>query len=105
LRRLDGSTALIAEIKNVPVKELSERGHVEQAVTYAVSYGIERVLLIHPCGSGQAGGLSLKGTIGRIAVYQYLYDLSAIDLAGAEDEFGRAIHQLATDGQPINSPV
>jgi 5-methylcytosine-specific restriction enzyme subunit McrC len=82
LRALDGTVALIAEIKNTVHGKhanaddvLPERGEVEQAVTYAVRYGLGFTLLIHPWIKGTKG-LVYVGRVRSIDVFDYRLDLS-----------------------------
>jgi 5-methylcytosine-specific restriction enzyme subunit McrC len=96
LRAPDRTTPLVVEVKNVPVKDvLSDRSHINQAVTYGVSYRTKRVVLVHPRRSvWQPAGLRLQGVVDEIEIYQYCYDLNADDLEAEEDRFGLAIGGL-----------
>lgn len=94
VRSGDGMTALIIEIKNVPVKDASSRGAVHQAVTYALSYRAKRVVLVHPRGRVQTPGVRYVGDIKDVSVYQYRFDLDAEDLVGAANDFGQEIALL-----------
>lgn len=78
LRALDGAVPLIAEVKNTPSSDdaLPARDHVEQAVTYALRYGLDFTLLIHPWSKG-AKGLVYIGRVRSIDVYDYRLDLSS----------------------------
>lgn len=80
LRLPDGQMPLIAEVKNTVTSDgaLPERSHVEQAVTYALRYGVNFTLLIHPWSSGQKG-LVYVGRVRSIDVYDYRLDLSRED--------------------------
>lgn len=85
LRTPDGAVPLIAEIKNTPTSDTTnpDRGHVEQAVTYAVRYGLDFALIIHPWNSGTKGLLYI-GRVHSIDVYDYRLDMSSeegLDLA------------------------
>jgi 5-methylcytosine-specific restriction enzyme subunit McrC len=82
LRSLDGNFPLIAEVKNTVHGKnsdaddvLPERGEVEQAVTYAVRYGLNFTLLIHPWIRGTKG-LVYVGRVRSVDVYDYRLDLS-----------------------------
>jgi 5-methylcytosine-specific restriction enzyme subunit McrC len=75
---LDGTVPFIAEIKNTDKgKHASapDRGEVEQAVTYALRYGLDFTVLIHPWMRGETG-LVYVGRIRTIDVYDYRLDLS-----------------------------
>lgn len=83
LRALDGGVSLIAEVKNTVHGKnadaddvLPERGEVEQAVTYALRYGLDMTLLIHPWIRGTKG-LVYVGRVRSIDVYDYRLDLSS----------------------------
>lgn len=83
LRALDGSYPLVAEVKNTAHGKdaaaddvLPERGEVEQAVTYALRYGRDFTLLIHPWIKGTKG-LVYVGRVRSVDVYDYRLDLSS----------------------------
>jgi len=84
-RALNGSIPLIAEVKNTihgknaeSEDVLPERGEVEQAVTYALRYGLDFTLLVHPWIRGTKG-LVYVGRVRTIDVYDYRLDLSSND--------------------------
>lgn len=75
---LDGQVSLIAEVKNTDKgknSRLPDRSEVEQAVTYALRYGLDFTVLIHPWLKGDKG-LVYVGRIRTIDVYDYRLDLS-----------------------------
>jgi 5-methylcytosine-specific restriction enzyme subunit McrC len=81
VRALDSTVLLIAEIKNTSHGKgandvLPDRGEVEQAVTYALRYGLDSTLLIHPWVRGTKG-LVYVGRIRSLDVYDYRLDLSS----------------------------
>lgn len=90
IRSPDGIVTLIAEVKNTVVVDstLPDRSHVEQAITYALRYGLNSTLLIHPWSSGTKG-LVYIGRINSIDVYDYRLDLST------DDNTDRAIEDMA----------
>lgn len=90
LRTADGTIPLIAEIKNTPTSDaaLPDRGHVEQAVTYAIRYGLDFALLIHPWNSGNKG-LAYIGRVRSIDVYDYRLDMSS------EEHLDQALEDMA----------
>jgi 5-methylcytosine-specific restriction enzyme subunit McrC len=92
----DAASPLVLEVKNVPVREhFSDRSHMEQAITYAVSYGTKRVVLVHPrATTSQNTGMRRLGQIGDIELYQYRFDLGADDLAAEDARFGEAVASL-----------
>lgn len=80
LRMPDGTVLLVAEVKHTAKGgELPERNEVNQAVTYAIRYGLDRTLVIRPLRSGTAG-LSYCGRVGTVDVFDYKFDLAAADL-------------------------
>ncbi|GIJ09178.1 hypothetical protein ACFFMR_23775 [Micromonospora andamanensis] len=89
LRGLDGSFRLIAEVKNTVHGKnarfddvLPERDEVEQAVTYALRYGLDFTVLIHPWFKGTKG-LVYVGRVRSVDVYDYRLDLSTEDRTDA----------------------
>jgi 5-methylcytosine-specific restriction enzyme subunit McrC len=82
LKALDGSFPLIAEVKNTThgmnasTDTLPDRGEVEQAVTYALRYGLSFALLIHPW-IRNTKGLVYVGRLRLVDVYDYRLDLSS----------------------------
>ncbi|PPH08590.1 hypothetical protein C5C36_16200 [Rathayibacter sp. AY1G1] len=93
-RRDDGTVPLIAELKNTLMKGLPERTEVNQAVTYATLYGTTSVLLVHPKTDQHAGGLHLIGDVGAVSVFDYRYDLAAVDLDAEDQRFARQVGAL-----------
>lgn len=97
LRKADGTVPLIAEIKNTPTSDvaLPERGHVEQAITYAVRYNLDFALLIHPWKVGSKG-LTYIGRVRSIDVYDYRLDMSSEEhLDQALEDMAETIARLA----------
>lgn len=92
----DGTVPLVAEVKNTAhgkgavVDLLPVRTEVNQAVTYALRYGLPRALLIHPWVAGTKG-MVYAGRIGAIDVYDYRLDLSSEDLDPVLDKFADEI--------------
>lgn len=102
LRTSDGSVVLVAEVKNTTHGKgsdaddvLPERGEVEQAVTYALRYGLTHTMLIHPWIKGTQG-LVYVGRIRTIDVYDYRLDLSEDNgIDTALDDMASVIGRLA----------
>jgi 5-methylcytosine-specific restriction enzyme subunit McrC len=110
LRALDGTTVLIAEVKNTlhgqeaaATDSLPQRSEVEQAVTYALRYGLPFTVLVHPWRRGTKG-LLYVGRIRTIDVYDYRLDLSLSDgLDAALDAMADAFASIADlNAQPSN---
>lgn len=95
---LDGHVSLIAEVKNTDkgrTARMPDRGEVEQAVTYALRYGLDFTVLIHPWVKGEKG-LVYVGRIRTIDVYDYRLDLSSDDgIDPALADMGSALGSLA----------
>lgn len=102
LRGIAGDFPLVAEVKNTAHGKhsqaadiLPERGEVEQAVTYALRYGRNFTLLIHPWIKGSKG-LVYVGRVRSIDVYDYRLDLSsAAGVDAALADFAEAVARLA----------
>lgn len=104
----DGTYSLVAEVKNTvhgkhgkAQDSLPERSEVNQAVTYALRYGLDRALLIHPWVKGTRG-LVYVGRLGSVDVFDYRVDLSTEDLdvpiAQMADVIERLMEPEATKG-------
>jgi 5-methylcytosine-specific restriction enzyme subunit McrC len=91
-----GTIPLVLEVKNVPIKDrFSERDHIAQVITYALSYRTKRVVLVHPRRSRfQSGGMRRLGVIDDVEVHQYRFDLGADNLEDEEFRFGEAVAAL-----------
>jgi len=106
LRTADGHVPLIAEVKNTITSDraLPDRGHVEQAVTYALRYGLSFALLIHPWYAGTKG-LVYVGRVRSIDVYDYRLDLSSEkDVDQALEDMAAKVAALAGI-QPTQAPA
>jgi 5-methylcytosine-specific restriction enzyme subunit McrC len=103
-RTLQGEVPLVAEVKNTShakTATIPDRSEVEQAVTYAVRYGLTFALLIHPWVRG-ARGLAYVGRIGGVDVYDYRLDLSSdAGFDAAIDDMAEALARLAGLGDRI----
>ncbi|WP_240183732.1 McrC family protein [Leifsonia aquatica] len=87
-RTLDGNFVLVAEVRNTVHalrSDLPERGEVEQAVTYALRYGLQFTVLIHPWLAGEKG-LVYIGRVRSIDVFDFRLDLSSDDTLDARLE-------------------
>jgi 5-methylcytosine-specific restriction enzyme subunit McrC len=100
---LDGNVSLVAEVKNTDKgknSRLPDRGEVEQAVTYALRYGLDFTVLIHPWLKGDKG-LVYVGRIRTIDVYDYRLDLSTDDgIDPALTDMATALGSLAGIAAP-----
>lgn len=87
------SNALVIDVKYKVVKKVSARSDLEQAITYGLSYRSDIILLVHP-RTNERHGLYPQGHIGKLEVYQYIFDLSADSLADEEILFAQRIYEL-----------
>lgn len=89
--------SLICEIK---YKTKIDRNDINQAVTYAVTFGVERTVLIHIGAPNAKVGLYKAGQIGNIAVYEYAFNLSAANLEQEENLMATSLTGLLHSHQP-----
>jgi 5-methylcytosine-specific restriction enzyme subunit McrC len=93
----------ILEVKYKPANGDPARDDLNQAITYAVSYRSDEVVLVQPRAPLPSfSGLRTLGTIADATVYQYVFDLNAADLDAEEALFSHAIRDLA--GLPSSAP-
>ncbi|MBK5654608.1 MAG: hypothetical protein I4N50_23325, partial [Rhizobium sp.] len=91
LRCASTGRTVIGEIK---YKDRPSRDDINQAITYAVTYGADLVVLIHQyAGTGDAG-LSHHGQVKNIRVATYAFDLDGIDLEKEEQLLCRSLFPL-----------
>ena len=83
-------------VSDVKYKDLPKREDINQAVTYAVSYGTTMTLIIHQIKPGSPSGLKHIGLIGGISVDAYGFDLDSHDLPKEEKSMADAIFALIT---------
>lgn len=86
-----GGAPVVADVK---YKDYPARPDVNQVVTYAVVYRAKRVVLIHQSKPGARKGLSLRGTISSVQVYDYAIDLDTKDLTAEENKMAVAVFSL-----------
>ncbi|TIW39629.1 MAG: hypothetical protein E5V61_29975, partial [Mesorhizobium sp.] len=82
---------LVADVK---YKDLPKREDINQAVTYAVSYGTTQTLIIHQVKPGNPSGMKHIGTMGGISVDAYGFDLDSEDLPKEEKAMAKAIFAM-----------
>jgi 5-methylcytosine-specific restriction enzyme subunit McrC len=83
--------AIVAEVK---YKERPSREDINQAITYALSYGCNHAILIHQWAPGVPKGLSLLGTIRGHRLDAYAFDLGAKDVEAEEKAFTDCVFGL-----------
>lgn len=94
-RMPDGQVILVGEVKNTAKGgPLPERSEVNQAVSYAVRYRLDKALVVRPRTEGAEGGLFYAGQVGDVAVYDYKVDLSDADVHAVAGAFADAIAAL-----------
>lgn len=81
LRRLGNSALIVSEVK---YKTKIDRADINQAVTYAVTFGTKEVVLIHIASPKGKRRAYLIGETGDIKVRGYAFDLSSEDLEAEE---------------------
>ncbi|WP_189524426.1 MULTISPECIES: hypothetical protein [unclassified Mesorhizobium] len=82
---------VVAEVK---YKDLPKREDINQAVTYAVSYGTAQTVIIHQVKPGSPSGVKHIGKIGGISVEAYGFDLDSVDLPTEEQAMAEAIFAM-----------
>lgn len=83
-------------VADVKYKDLPKREDINQAVTYAVSYGTTKTLIIHQVKPGSPSGLKHIGLMGGISVDAYGFDLDSHDLPKEEKSMADAVFALIT---------
>ncbi|WP_197274526.1 McrC family protein [Novosphingobium sp. AAP83] len=91
-----GARSLIIEVK---YKDKPNRDDINQAVTYAICYRTNIVVLVHQCDGDSTRGLYDIGKIDHVDVKGYGIDLGAEDLHSEESSFSSSIFGLV----PINN--
>jgi 5-methylcytosine-specific restriction enzyme subunit McrC len=88
-------SVLLIEVKYRQAEKV-DRGDLNQAIAYGVSYGSKDVVLVQPRGikSRPVPGLRQLGTIGSMTVHQYVFDLNARDLHAEEEAFASRMKTL-----------
>lgn len=89
-------SSVIVEVKYKPVKARPSRHDLNQAITYGFAYGAEHVVLAlpRPAFGGPTHGLGYLGQISNLNVWQYVFDLNAVDLIEEERLWADRIRSL-----------
>lgn len=87
-----GGAPLVAEVK---YKDKPERSDINQAVTYAVCYRTDRVVLLHQRRANGRHGRYDIGIVNGIRVEGYAFDLAAADLDAEEAIFASILFSMA----------
>jgi 5-methylcytosine-specific restriction enzyme subunit McrC len=92
IKSKDGRARLIVEIK---YKSAPDRGDINQAVTYALSYRVQPVIIAHQVSTALDAGLRKIGSIAGIDLYRYGINLAASDLQKEEEAFSDVVFTTA----------
>jgi 5-methylcytosine-specific restriction enzyme subunit McrC len=84
-------TPVIAEVK---YKEKPDRGDINQAITYAVSYRTDTAVLVHQSRPTGPHGLYHIGTVNGIRLDGYGFNLAAENLVAEEVAFANALFAM-----------
>lgn len=84
-------TLCVIEIKYKPCPKQPDREHLEQLLTYALAYNVQRAALLYPATDKQATALTKLGDVNGVECYKITVDLSAIDLRASEEELCRLV--------------
>lgn len=91
------SPPVICEIK---YKSKIDRPDINQAVTYAVAFGVMRTVLLHIAEPSRKRGLYKVGRTGQVTVYGYAFDLSAVELDQEEKALAASLTDLLGPPEP-----
>lgn len=96
LKGSDGSPRLLLEVK---YKSWPDRSDYNQAITYAASYKVSVIVLVHQASKREDAGLSEVGRVGSITIMRYGILLDAASLEDEERAFSAAIFNLIPGGR------
>ncbi len=88
-------TPLLVEVK-YGVREFPSRENLNQAIAYGIAYDCPSVVIALP-RSGGVAGLHRIGTVSRMTLYRYVFDLDAEHLEDEEAAFAEAVHRLVAN--------
>ena len=91
------SAPVVCEVK---YKTKIDRPDINQAVTYAVTFGVRLTVLLHISASNTKKGLYKLGRTGDVTVYGFAFDLSAVDLDQEEKALAASLTDLLGPHQP-----
>ena len=85
---------VLIEVKYKPIGKRVDRDHLDQVLTYGLTYGAPQAVIVQPLGHKPGHrGLRSLGTVGGITCHVYSIDLNG-DLAQEEAALSAAIHNL-----------
>ena len=92
------SAPVVCEVK---YKTKIDRPDINQAVTYAVTFGVRLTVPIHIAAPNATKRLYKLGRTGNVTVYGFASDLSAVDLEQEENALAASLSALLDPHQPI----
>jgi 5-methylcytosine-specific restriction enzyme subunit McrC len=87
--------------RTVKYKDKPNRPDINQAITYAISYRSDRVLLVYQNQPGATAGLVHIGTVSGIRVEGYGFDLGSDTLEQEEIAFCDCLFSMVASGTGI----
>lgn len=81
-------------VADAKYKEKTDRGDLNQAITYAVSYRATDAILIHQCLPGKPIGRQRLGSINGMTLHSYGFDLASPDLDREEQALADSMAAL-----------
>jgi 5-methylcytosine-specific restriction enzyme subunit McrC len=91
-----GRPILLGEVK---YKTFPDRADINQVVTYAASYRLPNIVLVHQTEDPANVGLTLHGRIGALHIWRYGFPLDRRDLEAEEVRFADAVLRLVNDDE------
>lgn len=92
IRSDNGDPLLIVEVK---YKSSPDRSDINQAITYAASYRVNNVAIVHQAATQADAGMVRVGSIGSITLYRFGIRLDAENLEEEENIFISSMFSLA----------
>ncbi|MGH8040260.1 MAG: 5-methylcytosine restriction system specificity protein McrC [Pseudomonas sp.] len=89
------SNSAIRVVVEVKYKEKPDRSDINQALTYALSYGTRIAIILHLCGVGGHAGAYLIGRVGSVSLYGYRLDLGVATMQQQERQLADDLFALA----------
>lgn len=81
-------------IVEVKYKDKPSRDDINQSVTYAVSYGTGRAVLVHQNRVGAKKGLRHIGTVNGVTIDAYAFDLANVEMEEEERTFVSTVAEM-----------
>jgi 5-methylcytosine-specific restriction enzyme subunit McrC len=91
---LDRKVELVIDAKYKIAAPRAGRSEINQVVTYAVRYKVNKAVIVMPYHAGTERGMRLIGAISGIDIYQYTFDLGAKEYEAEEALWASAIGDL-----------